>query len=255
MNKFGRTYELRVQATGGGPDVIIKPPFTIEFDVQRHTYSSATMSVLRIYNLSESTRNKLRKNQTDRGMRKKCEFRAGYGTELSTVVVGNVMQGFSVRESTNYVTTLEIFDGGFAYANALINTPTQFPENTAYRSAVVDLIKLLKDYDVSLGSVGTVNGVSGRGMSLVGPTIRNIKELTNSKFFIDNGTAHVLDKNEVIPAPLKILDSSSGLLGTPIREETFVQVELLFEPKILAGQKLELKSITEPKLACNLSLI
>jgi len=245
VNKFGRVYELRVEATGGGPDVIIRLPFTVEFDVQRHRFSSATISTIRIYNLSETTRAKLRKNQVDFALKKTCTFRAGYGDQLSTLLTGNVMMGFSVREGNNYITTLQIFDGGFAFANAsILPSKGNYAENTPYRNVAIDLIKSLKDFGVSLGSVGTLNGDTGRGLSLTGSTTANLKEITEGKFFIDNGVGHCLEKFECVPAPLKKLNSSSGLLGTPVRELTYLDVELIFEPSILCGQKLEIDSTT-----------
>lgn len=245
MNKFGRNYELRVEATGGGPDVIIKPPFTVEFDIQRHRYSSATISTIRIYNLSETNRKKLRKNQIDYGLRKSMTFKAGYGDQISTILTGNVMQGQSVREGNNYITTLQIFDGGFAYVNATVN-PNRgiFAENTPYKTICTDLVKSLSDYDVSLGSIGDIKGDSGRGLSLSGSTIQNLTELTNGNFFVDNGVGHCLAKNECVPSPLKVITSASGLLGTPVREMTYLDLDILFEPKILAGQKVEVISST-----------
>lgn len=242
MNKFGRNYELRVQATGGGPDVIIKPPFTVEFDIQRHRYSTATISTIRIYNLSETNRKKLRKNQIDFGMRKHMTFKAGYGDQLSNILTGNVMQGHSVREGNNYITTLQIFDGGFAYANA--TTSKQYTENTPYKAVCTDLVKSLSEYDISLGSIGDIQGNSGRGLSLSGSTIQNITELTNGNFFIDNGVAHCLQQNECVPSALKKITSDTGLLGTPVREMTYLDLDMLFEPKILAGQKVEVESST-----------
>jgi hypothetical protein len=245
VNKFGRAYELRVEATGGGPDVIIKLPFIIEFDIQRHRYSSATLSTLRIYNLSETTRTKLRKNQTAFALRKKCTFKAGYGDKLSTLLTGNVMVGSSVREGTNYITTLQVFDGGFASANATIE-PSKgvYTEGTPYKTVITNLVKSLKDFDVVLGSIGDVPGEVGRGLSLTGSTVSNLAELSEGNFFIDNGVGHCLTKNECVPAPLKKLTSASGLLNTPVREMTYVEVEVMFEPQILCGQKLEIDSST-----------
>lgn len=246
MNKFGRNYELIVEATGGGPDVIIKPPFTVQFDVTRHRYSSATMSVIRIYNLSENNRAKLRKDQLQYELRKKLVFRAGYGNNLSTLCVGNVMRGFSVRQETEYITTLEIFDGGLAFATA--TSSIQYGENTPYRTVVVDLIKSLKPYDIGAGSIGNIQGTALRGLSVTGPTISNLRELSQGNFFIDNGLAHCLSENECVPAPLKVIDASAGLLDTPEREMQLVNLKMLFEPKILAGQKLEVKSTTEKSI-------
>lgn len=248
MNKFGRNFELIVQATGGGPDVIIKPPLTVEFDVTRHRFSSATMSVIRIYNLSKDNRAKLRKNRigTDKNTlitQRKVLFKAGYGDKLPTLLNGQVMKGFSVRAGEEYITTLEIFDGGVAFATATIEK--QYGENVPYKTAITDLSKSLSDYGVGLGSIGNFPGTAPRGLSISGSTMENLRELTNGGVFIDDGKVHCLQSNETVPSPVKVIDASAGLLNTPEREETFVTLEMLFEPSIIAGQKLEVKSSTE----------
>ena len=244
MNNFGLNYEIRVQANDGGADIIIKPPFTIEFNVMRNRYSSAALSEIRIYNLSENNRAQLRKNQVgaDVGVQKKIVFKAGYGTDLATILIGNVQWGYSIRTGTEYITTLQAFDGGFAYTSAEVEK--EYKEGTPYRNIIADLLKTLKPYGIAVGSIGVDKRIASRGLSVSGPTIRNLKELTNNLFFIDNSTAHVLKPTECVPAPLRVLSSASGLLGTPFKEREYVDIELLFEPKLRCAQILELDSST-----------
>lgn len=78
-----------------------------------------------------------------------------------------------------------------------------------------------------------------------GSTTEILREITGGSFFIDNGVAYILGENEAIPGEVKVINSESGLLGTPVREDTILTFEMLFEPRILVGQVVSVQSITE----------
>lgn len=242
MLKFGRNYILTIQATGGG-EIVIKPPFTIEFDIKRDTLSSLNVASIRIYNLSEKTRSQIRKNQYDFGLYKKIRLDAGYGNNLSTIMIGNVTKASSVREGVNFVTSIECYDGGFAFNNAF--TSQQYPSGTANTSVVANLVDSLKPYGVDRGVIGELEGSTGRGNSYSGATCNILKELTGGAFFIDNQRANILGDNEYIEGDVTVINSSTGLLGTPKREEAYLIFDMLFEPKLAVGRKIKLKSSTE----------
>ena len=50
----------------------------------------------------------------------------------------------------------------------------------------------------------------------------------------------------MIAGSLTIIDSSTGLLNTPLLEETVVYLDILFEPRLVFGQGVKLKATTGP---------
>ncbi len=256
MDKFGRNYSLSV--TTQDPDtlerglLLIQLPLTIEFDITRRTLSTASTASIRIYNLSQKNRNNIRFNVSDIGNFRQVTLQAGYGDNLSTVFSGNISRAWSVREGVNFVTTIECFDGGFSYNNS--TTELSVPAGTSRKTVLTSLIGDL-DF-VSLGAVGPsfyTDPKTGSflslplGNTLNGDTTALLKEYTNGGFFIDLGVAHCLSNNEYIIGadPTLTIDSDSGLLGTPVLEETIVHFDMLFEPQLKPGYSVFLNSITE----------
>lgn len=239
--KFGRNYELTITVPPLLP-VVVTPPFTVEFDITRSTLSSANRAMFRIYNLSEKTRNILRKNVTDFGAHIPLQFRAGYGDDLSLGFKGNVTQGYSYRDGVNFITQLECYDGGTAFMTGKTNQV--FPAGTPTQDVLRTLIGTLPF--VSPGVVGDFPGTLTRGMSLSGNTADLLREFSGGGFFIDCEKAHVLNADEYISdyTPMTRIDASTGLIGTPQLENTLCRFDMVFEPRLVVGQRITLSSIT-----------
>lgn len=248
MDKYGRNYILSVEAQDG-TTVTIRPPFTMEFDVVRKSLSSASVSTIRVYNLSPEVRKSLLKNQFDYGDQRLITLRAGYGAgpNFPTCFTGTVSKAFSVREGTNFVTQFESFDGGFAFVNANISEGQGvFPAGTPIRTIIQSFIDSLSPYGVKAGAVGDFPGTIPRKNSYSGNTIEVLKELTQGSFYIDGGKAFALTNNETLNSAevAPVINSASGLLGTPVRQETLLLFTTLFEPSLFIGQQIKLESKT-----------
>lgn len=242
--KFGRSYELIVETQTGG-NIIVKPPFTVQFEVTRNVLSSANISSIRVLNLNANHRSQIRKNINDYDDIRRIQFKAGYGLNLPVVFDGNISQAWSVREGTDFVTQIESFDGGFAFANA--TSSLAFPAGAEQKTVIETLIGGLGSTGVKPGAIGAIPGQLSRSNAYVGGTCDILQELTGGRFFIDNGKAFVLGDNECTIGPITLINSASGLLGTPTREQSIIHFEMLFEPKLVIGQQVRLESTTTEK--------
>jgi hypothetical protein len=246
--KFNRNYILQVGTMASGDELIqIEPPFTLEFDVTRTYASSQNNFSFRIYNLAVQTRNKLRKDvlgfQAVDGEFRPITLSCGYDKNLSEIAKGNVTRCWSVREGKNWITTIEGFDAGFAFANG--TTSVAYQKKTPIKTIIADLMASLKPYGVTVGSIGNYEGEISRGNSYSGNTLDILRLLTGGGISIDNGTAHALKDNECIDDGIIVINSDSGLLGTPQREQTIVNISILFEPKIKINQLVRIDSATD----------
>lgn len=239
--KFGRNYLLLIQKQNG--DILrVVPPFTVEFDITRNTMTSANVGSIRVYNLNENNRTQIRKNINDFWDLRQIQFYAGYGPNLSLCFQGTITQAWSVREGTNFITQLESFDGGFAFSNSISNFT--FPANTPMQTVIEALVHDLTGAQVQPGVVGTIGGTLSRGNSYNGSTCELLSDLVGNQFFIDNGKAFVLADHECVRGPISLINAASGLLNTPIREQTLIHFDMLFEPRLTMGQVVSLESIT-----------
>jgi hypothetical protein len=244
MDKFGRNYILTV--TGGNiiGALIITLPFTIEFDITRNTLTSANVCQIRIYNLSLTNRNALRKNVTSYALPLlNIVLQAGYGVNLPIIFTGNVSQGWSVREGINFITQLECFDGGFSFINS--NTNVTIPAGTPYQFVIASLIQSMAP-NVIPGAIGNYPGVAPKQITYSGNTIDILNQLTGGGFFIDNGKGNALGDNEYsLSRPPSLINASTGLLNTPILEQNIVRFDMMFEPSLTIGTGISLFSSTE----------
>jgi hypothetical protein len=240
VDKYNRNYILLVQKKDGATLKVTRP-LTVEFDIHRNSLSSANVAQLRIYNLSPNNRSQIRKDQFDTLDLRQISFAAGYGNNLSLAFAGNITQAWSVRENTNMITQIESFDGGYAYVNAVTNQ--QFPAGTPKRSIIDSLAQSLPG-GLSVGAIGNYSGDISRGNSISGGTADLLNQMTGGGFFIDNGKVHCLNDDECLAGNIPLINAQSGLLGTPVKETTYINFDMLFEPSLRVGQLIRLESLT-----------
>lgn len=255
MDKFGRKYNLAVQlATESAANVLqVALPFTLEFDITRNVFSSANVSSFRLYNLSEANRNKIRHNWDSYDDIRQISLKAGYGDNLPFVFSGQISAAWSVREGVNFITQIESFDGGDAYVNS--TTAQQFPSGTAQKAVIDTLVTSLNGFGVKKGAIGDFPGTLPRGNSYTGSTVDTLNQLTRGGFFIDNGTANCLNYDEYIDGGLLVIDSSVGLLNTPVRQQNILTFDMIFEPRFIIGQAVQLRSQTASNFNGNYKII
>lgn len=241
MDKYNRNYKLLVQKKDG-TNLEVARPFTVEFDIHRNSFSSANVCSIRVYNLNPNNRLQIRQDQYDYNDRRLIEFLAGYGDKLSLGFKGNINQAWSVREGVNFITQIECYDGGFAYVNAV--TGSSYPEGSSNQSIIDSFVDSLGPYGVQKGSVGTFPGKINKGASYTGNPLDHIGDLSGDGFFIDNQKINILKDDECIDGDIPLINSSSGLLGTPILESQYLTFDLLFEPSLKVGQLIELQSVS-----------
>lgn len=243
LSKFGRNYKLNVQ-TQSGDTLTIELPFTLEFDITRNTLTSANVAQIRVFNLSAKNRAQIRKNVNYNNPEnpRLVQLLAGYGDNLSLLFEGNITLAWSFREGTNFVSQIECFDGGFAFINSM--SSQTFPAGVEQASVIDSLVQDLAGSGVKVGAIGSFPGTLPRGNAYVGNTCTLLQQLTGGRFYIDNGKANILADNECIAGPVTIISPQSGLLDTPVREETYIYFNMLFEPRLLVGQQVTLQSVT-----------
>lgn len=240
MEKFGLNYRLKV-GLENGDFVIIEPPFTLQFNIIRNTNAQVNAAQFRIINLSPTTRDALRYNISTFAKIIPVELYAGYGNKLARCFRGSIMIADSFREGVDYLTQIECFDGGQAYINS--RTSQSFSKGTPFKEVITKIAGDLVDTEV--GGIGDFKGILKRSNSYQGSSVEILRDLTGNNFFIDNGKAHALFSNEYLDTgSILEISPSTGLLNTPIFEQSIVRFETLFEPQLNVGVRIKLDAFT-----------
>lgn len=245
MEKWTRSYYLTVQTNAQAEEYIdITMPLTISFHIKRDVNASANTATITVLNLSEDTRRKIFLDNYQTMYYKRVELRAGYslGKEtLPLIFKGNIQKAFSQRNGVNYETTIDALDGGFAYANSY--SSRQFAKGTTDKQALKTLAADLPH--IELGKIGNFNYTLTRGNSIDGPTLQYFNTISEGHYFIDLEKIHCLLDDEGFSGNIKVINADCGLLGSPLRQESFLTFEMIFEPRLQVGQFVELQSQTE----------
>lgn len=238
--KFGRSYRLTVDPNDGGDPIVIMMPITVQFSVQRNTQASLNTFNIDIYNLSERLRSRIFQDRFTQRFRT-VTFEAGYDT-LTTLFKGFIFEANSAREGSDIITSIEARDGSWDTVN------TMTFQTIGKGQTVGDLLKtLIGNFEnLGLGVVGAFNDVLGRPAVLNGNTYDLIRKYSDGNVFVDLGKVYVLKPNEVIEGELPVISAASGLLESPRRDDAFLKVPTLFEPRISMGQIVELDSTVMP---------
>lgn len=235
--KFGRNYRLTIQTNELSEAIVIEPPFTVEFTVSRSTMGSLNSAQFKIYNLSEKTRSRIFQDRFNPREYKRIVFQAGYGS-LTTIFAGNIFQAHHARNGNNIVTFIDARDGAFDAQNSMSIRTVQAG------SSIKELVQgLVRDMpNISEGNLSGISGTISRPVVLNGNTLKLIDRYTNGDVYIDLEQLNVLSQNQVIQGYVPLINSDTGLLGTPIRNDAYLQIDTIFSPEIIVGQVLEVAS-------------
>lgn len=236
--KFNRTYKLEI-FTPAGKQLIIQPPFSIQFNINRNTLSSANKADITIYNLGRETRNQIYKDRFSITEYWRVKLSAGYGNRLHDIFIGNIYEAYSSKQKTEWITKLDCFDGMDAIQNGFTSKTIDkdTPKQNILKSIINDMPNVIS------GALGQpAEGSSPRGKALIGQSSSLLSQETGDKYFIDNETVNVLNDNETIKGAVIKLDPDD-LLSTPKRREAFLDVSTLFQPQVQLGRIYEIESL------------
>lgn len=245
MIKFQRNYKFIYTAPATDTDEVIdieiKYPLTIEFDIKRDVDSQTNTAEFKIYNLAKSTREQI--FQDKYYINRKCfvEFYAGYGDNMPLIFKGQVLEAYFGDEGTEIVSNIKCVDYDIiqSYTNATFEVGTPKKDVLAQISKDMPNCKLV--------NVGKLEGNLSTPLVISDYSFIALNQLTGGHVFIDNGVINMLQDNEalkdvVIP---KITDET-GLLRSPTRVATQVEVDCIFSPEIIVGQLIEIESEKAP---------
>ncbi len=239
VGKFDRTYKLDIK-TPTGIVLTISPPFSIKFNVKRDTLSSANKTKVTITNLGETTRNQIYKDRYSTTEYWQMTLQAGYNSELSTIFQGNIYEAYSVKQGTQWITTIDGYDGMHAIQNGFVNQT--IAANSDGQTVVDASLTALPNISAGAITQAVKNTQILRGQVLFGSPLGIMQDTLGVVPYIDNEKLYILNETEALTGQVVKLDSSD-LLETPIRRETFIVVKALFQPRAAIKQIYEIDSI------------
>lgn len=247
QNKFQCHYRLILQWPEKNDQIgqaIISDPITINFNIKKSLYQSANTGTITLYNINPDVRESIYQDRLllNTTHEKSVTLLAGYGGSYTTCLYGHIQQCYSERVGTDMVTTIDVIDPDILTQY----TSVTFEAGTTYQEAINYLTSQFPN--LKQGEVGNFQGEFKTPTVFDGNSFYAINELTGGHTFIDNGVLNTLNDNECLSNyGAYLIDSDTGLLGTPKRYDAVLEIEMLFEPKLRLGQMVEIVSTTQSR--------
>lgn len=259
MEKFGRTYQIvfrigHLVQVGAYDEAVVEEelvveyPLTADFAVSRSVYSQVNTAFVTIYGLNQRTREKIYKDRYDMIKYITMDIYAGYDDFNSLIFSGTVKECQSFKDSgaTEFQTFIEGWDGGLAVYYGEDNN--SFSAGTSYDTILETLTGNMPNVRLGAISPDFENETALRPVLFTKKTYDDLQTLTDGNIFIDNEYVYFLKDRDVLQGEIEILDVDSGLLGSPQRRDTIIDVNVVFEPRLMVGQQILLQSKTVPYL-------
>lgn len=232
MRRFGRRYQLTL---GNSKESIIIEQLRITFECSKNIKPDPNPAKVNIYNLSASTRDRIASGEF-----KYLRFEAGY-EDLGLLFMGDIINPVIKKNGADIITSIEIADGFKSVTQSVANVTVKAG------STDKDIAKsVMKGVDIGVIDA-PINKPLPRGKVLNGDSrfiMNNIAKNQNADWSVQDGKLVVLPKYKVINGGEGfIVSQETGMIGTPEKSDSGMEVVYLLEPKITIGSLIRVESI------------
>lgn len=233
MEQFKRVVEVSVAGK-----TFTSKYLHIEFDVPFDDDASPNESIVRIYNLTQDTISRIKRNDV-------LTINAGYEGDVGLLLSGRVSYVSTRKEGPDKVTTIYVLDGP-DLAGMKIEEKAYAPGVTG-RTILNDLIPMLK---VPIGAIRLpTNKVYLEGYTVSGSIVDHCEEVARdcgAAFYINRGKLYVRPLTDGDDARF-VLRSDTGLIGSPeyFEEDDGMKgyhIECLLQHRITTASIIDLQS-------------
>lgn len=238
--KLNRQYRLTVQKVDADDNpideaIVITNPITMRFSVNRTLFADINSLDVELYNLAPDTYNQLFHDYFNVN-RRTIILEAGYkGQELSIIFIGDMWNCYTSRQGCDIITKIHALVGLKSLQVQSDATLAGISRNKLLAYAASDMAMNIEIYS---GEDTKFN----RPVSIEGNSMGIIQKYTGNNAFMDNGKIIVLEDRDAIKGEVVLINDKSGLLGVPRHEDALLSVDMIFEPRIMIGQIIEIQS-------------
>lgn len=247
--KFGRKFKLLIEVDGG-KTLVFQNPLTIQFHVKRNVNALNNTISMDIFNLSKIHRDMIFQDSFyTSNVQRRIELQAGYDN-LYTIFKGTFNEANSVRSGVNIKTNIVAYNGAFETQNAF--TYQTVKAGAHHQSILQTLIGVLTSVPGTKLTPGIISPtyaqkIQQRPVMLEGNVWSLIKKYSDGYAYIDLEKVYATKNNEYIAGGIPLIDASTGLLDTPKRSDSLIEVSTIFEPRFSINQIVQLNSTVNTK--------
>lgn len=247
--KFGRKFKLLIEVDGG-KTLVFQNPLTIQFHVKRNVNALNNTISMDIFNLSKIHRDMIFQDSFyTSNVQRRIELQAGYDN-LYTIFKGTFNEANSVRSGVNIKTNIVAYNGSFETQNAFTYQTVKAGSNhQSILQTLIGALSAVPNTKITAGIISPTYAekIQQRPVVLEGNVWSLIKKYSDGHAYIDLEKVYATKNNEYIAGGIPLIDASTGLLDTPKRSDSLIEVSTLFEPRFSINQLVQLNSTVNTK--------
>lgn len=207
----------------------------VKFEIEKTLQKFVNKATITVYNLT-------------RDSRALCERKdlililsAGYGQMIEDIFTGDIARPVSRLEGSDFVTTFEVGDGEKAYKEAKVDVT--FKEGTSLKDMFLDVAKSFGQQIKDLSALPVdklLNGFVASGNSRT--VMDDLTRKSGLEWSIQDGALQVIKRGKSNSEEAVLLNSGTGLIGSPIKKDDSYEFTSLLQPKIKPGRKIVVES-------------
>lgn len=242
---------LLIVATSSGSGIDLSE-FRIKFSIKRSDTQTPNTADIRVYNLSQETAASIRKEFTQ------VILEAGYKGNRGVIFKGNIKQVILGRESaTDTFVDIVAGDGDKAYNFSIVNKT--LGKGSTQASQIGVCVDSMSANGVTLGPVGNQPTTKlPRGKSMYGQAkdyLRNSAQTSGNVWSIQNEKVTMVSTTSYLPGTVILLNSNSGMIGTPQQTNEGVNVKCLLNPGMNVSTRVRIDEASVARIKTNLEAI
>ncbi len=224
MRQYLRKVELILaDATGKGLDF---SQLRIKFHIAKDDAQTPNKARITIYGVNDETAARVKKEFVD------ISLQAGYQENYGVIFRGNIIEVRSGRENgvDTYV-EISAGDGDKDYVYGVVNKTLAAgaTPNAIASAAMVSRPGYIPD----LGGVKLPRGKVLYGMKR--DVLRSVAQSTGTTWSVQDGNTQFIPLTQVLPGEAVILNSQTGLVGTPEQTVEGIKADALLNPLVKIG--------------------
>lgn len=231
--QFGRACHVIIGKDGKGIEI---SGLRMRFDVSKSSGDNPNTAKIEIYNLSPNRQNQVIKEWED------IQLVAGYKGRERIIFSGQIRTAIPKIVGTDRILTIESGDGDREVLRGFVNKTLEkgCTSNEIIgecQAAMFDLPAAYTDELTTTYKRGRV--LSGRASDIL--TMQTMQE--DAQWSIQDGQLLLLQGGNVRPNAVWLIDSESGMLGSPEPTTVGVKVRTLLNPAYLIGGVAKIESL------------
>jgi len=209
----------------------------VVFKVKKSDAQTPNSAEIRIYGMANNTTRRINREFSS------VTLQGGYESNFGVIFSGNIKQVRIGRENgTDSYTDISAGDGDNAYNYAIVHTT--IASGSKQTDQVTACANAMSPKGIKNGYIANDNSQSlPRGKVLYGMArdyLRQSSESIGATWSIQDGRIQIIQRTALLPAQVVVLNSKSGLIGTPEQTNDGLRARCLLNPLLRIGGRVKI---------------